>query len=69
MRQRCYGDRGTFNRGKGVSACAYSEGLALERIVLAAVPAQNEYAPLVYLVRLGAFGLIIAGIVDKNRKR
>lgn len=43
--------------------------LALERIVLAAVPAQNEYAPLVYLVRLGAFGLIIAGIVDKNRKR
>lgn len=44
-------------------------GLAVERVVLAAVPAQNEYAPFVYLVRLGAFGLIIAGIVGKNRAK
>lgn len=43
--------------------------LALERVVLAAMPVQNEYAPFVYLVRLGAFALIIAGIVEKNRTR
>jgi hypothetical protein len=29
----------------------------------------NEASPLHYLVRLVAYGLIIAAIVDKNRKR
>ena len=40
-----------------------------ERLVLLAVPAHNEFAPFVYLVRLAAFGLIIAGVIDKNRTR
>ena len=43
--------------------------LAAERVVLAVVSAQNEFAPYVYLVRLIAFGLIIAGVIDKNRAR
>lgn len=42
---------------------------AAERVVLALVPAHNEFAPFVYLVRLIAFGLIIAGVIDKNRTR
>jgi hypothetical protein len=43
--------------------------LACERVVLALVPAQNEFAPFVYLVRLAAFAIIIAGVIDKNRAR
>jgi hypothetical protein len=43
--------------------------LAVERIVLSSVSAQNEYAPFVYLVRMVAFGLITAGVIDKNRAR
>ena len=44
-------------------------GLAFERVVLALVPAQNEFAPFVYLVRLVAFAIIIVGVIDKNRGR
>ena len=43
--------------------------LAAERIILAALSAQNEFAPFVYLVRLLAFILIIAGVIEKNRGR
>jgi hypothetical protein len=43
--------------------------LAAERVVLAIVSSQNELAPFVYLVRLTAFILIIAGVIDKNRSR
>jgi hypothetical protein len=41
--------------------------LALERIVLACVPPEAEIRPYVYLIRLVAFLLISAAIVDKNR--
>ena len=43
--------------------------LMVERIVLVAIDASHEFAPYVYLVRLLAFMLIIAAIVDKNRRR
>jgi hypothetical protein len=46
--------------------CAFA-ALALERIALTVVNAQDEFAPFVYLVRMVAFGLIIAAVVDKNR--
>lgn len=40
---------------------------ALNRIVLVAVEDDSEAGTLALLGRLGAFGLIIAAIVDKNR--
>lgn len=43
--------------------------LAFERVVLVLVLAQNEFAPFVYLVRLAAFAIVIAGVIDKNRAR
>lgn len=42
--------------------------MILERIVRAAMPVENEWAPYVYLIRLSAFVLIIVAIVDKNRR-
>ena len=42
--------------------------LMAERLVLVTIDASHEFAPYVYLVRLLAFALIIAGIVDKNRR-
>lgn len=41
--------------------------LSIERSVLAFVPAGHESRHLIFLVRLLAFGLLIVGIVDKNR--
>jgi hypothetical protein len=41
--------------------------LAAERIILACVPPEAEFRPYVYVIRLIAFLLIIAAIVDKNR--
>ena len=41
--------------------------LALERVALASLSAQNEFTPFVYAVRLVAFVLIIAAVIDKNR--
>ncbi len=41
--------------------------LVVERIILATIGASHEFAPYVYLVRLLAFALIAAAIVDKNR--
>ena len=43
--------------------------LALNRLVLTAIDDESEAETLVYLARAGAFALIIAGIVDKNRAR
>lgn len=41
--------------------------LAIERVLMAMIDPANEFAPYVYVARLIAYGLIIAGIVDKNR--
>jgi hypothetical protein len=49
-------------------ACAFW-ALAAERVLLLVVGAQNEFRPSVYLVRLIAFSLIFAAVVDKNRRR
>ena len=43
--------------------------LALERVMLLFAQVQDESRPFVYLIRLGAFLLIIAGIVMQNRRR
>jgi hypothetical protein len=41
----------------------------LNRIVLYLQVGPNEEAPVYYIVRLVAYGLIVAAIVDKNRRR
>lgn len=41
--------------------------LALERIVLSYVGANNEPRPEIYLIRLSAFLLILVAIIRKNR--
>jgi hypothetical protein len=41
---------------------------AIGRVVLGLGPWSKEREPLIYLGRLLSFGLIIAAIVDKNRK-
>ncbi len=41
--------------------------LALERVLLVRTGLNNEVNPLLYLVRLCAFALIAAAILDKNR--
>ena len=41
--------------------------LSTERWMLAIVPTAHEVRPFVYLMRLAAFILILAAIVDKNR--
>lgn len=40
--------------------------LALERLILSAYNTPEESTPLVYLLRLAAFGFIIFAIVGKN---
>lgn len=42
--------------------------LMIERIVRAVMAVQTEWAPYVYTIRLAAFVLIIAAVVDKNRR-
>ena len=42
--------------------------LTAERIVLVLVNPDDEFAPYIYMIRLAAFVVIIAGIVDQNRK-
>jgi hypothetical protein len=42
---------------------------AVNRVALALLPYANEQEPLFYLVRLVAYGLIIAAIWQKNRGR
>ena len=41
--------------------------MMIERIILVSIGSSHEFAPYVYVVRLLAFVLIIAAIVDKNR--
>jgi uncharacterized membrane protein HdeD (DUF308 family) len=41
--------------------------LGVERLMLAVTHANETSSPLIYVLRLVAFGLIIAAIVDKNR--
>lgn len=43
--------------------------LALERALLAALAAPETDSPYAYVIRIVAFGLIIAGVVEKNRRR
>jgi Ca2+/Na+ antiporter len=42
--------------------------LAIERLVLGYLGSRNEPSPLVYLIRLGAFILIIFAIINKNKE-
>jgi hypothetical protein len=42
---------------------------AMNRVGLALVPHANEHEPLFYLIRLVAYGLILAAIWQKNRQR
>ena len=42
---------------------------AANRFTMVALGAVNEEAPLHYLVRLLAYGLILAAVIDKNRGR
>lgn len=41
---------------------------AVNRVILYLSVGLNEDAPVYYLVRLVAYGLIVAAIVDKNRR-
>jgi hypothetical protein len=41
--------------------------LAIERVILLFISAENEFKPYVYLVRLTAFLLVIWAIIEKNR--
>jgi hypothetical protein len=50
-------------------ALATAVAEAVERVVLVVISPMDEFAPFVYLVRLLAFGFIIAGLIDKNRAR
>lgn len=43
--------------------------LALNRMVVAATNLPNEVQPIFYVIRLAAFLLILAAIIDKNRSR
>ena len=40
---------------------------ALERLLIGLIDPANEFRPYVYLVRLTAFLVILAAIIDKNR--
>lgn len=39
----------------------------LERIAIAVIPHSGEHEPLFYLIRLFAFGILLYGIVEKNK--
>lgn len=43
--------------------------LSLERLVLGYLGTNNEPSPFIYLIRLGAFLLIIFAIYNKNKER
>jgi hypothetical protein len=43
--------------------------LTIERVVLLLASPTNEFAPYVYVIRLAAFAVIIAAIIDQNRGR
>jgi hypothetical protein len=52
----------------GCFALAFSL-LAIERVVTLLGESLNERGPAVYLIRLAAFAVIIAGIVAQNRRK
>jgi prolipoprotein diacylglyceryltransferase len=56
----------TRDRFFGLFAAAFGM-LGLNFIFLAAGDRQSEFRPYLYLIRLVAFLLIIAAIIDKNR--
>jgi len=41
--------------------------LMFERVLLVSTPPEAEFFPYIYAVRLVAYSLIIAAIIDKNR--
>jgi hypothetical protein len=43
--------------------------MSLSRVLMAISEVSSDEHPVIYLVRLVAYGLIIFGIVDKNRKK
>jgi hypothetical protein len=43
--------------------------MALSRVLMAISVVSSDEHPVIYLVRVVAYGLIIFGIVDKNRKK
>jgi uncharacterized protein DUF5985 len=42
---------------------------ALDRVLLGIITTSSEENPTIYLIRLVAYGLIIWGIVEKNREK
>ena len=59
--------RQTGERFFGLFALAFAI-LGVNFLFLAAVDRESEFRPHVYLMRLAAFVLIIAAIVEKNRR-
>ena len=59
--------RDTDDRFFALFALAFGT-FAANRFVLALLEEDNEHRTIAYLVRLGAFLLIILAIVDKNRR-
>ena len=45
-----------------------AQGLLTERLVRVGMDLHSEFLPVVYGIRLAAYGLILVGIVDKNRR-
>jgi hypothetical protein len=43
--------------------------MAVERLALLIIGTNDEFTAYVYFLRLAAYGLILAGIVEKNRGR
>ncbi len=43
--------------------------LTVERIVLVLANAPDEFRPYIYMIRLAAFLVIIAAIIDQNRRK
>lgn len=58
----------THDRLFGLFALAFVV-MGIERLVLGFYETPNEASPFVYLLRLSAFLIIIAAIVDKNRAK
>jgi hypothetical protein len=42
--------------------------MGLERLILTLMDPQHEFRPYIYIIRLLAFTLLAAAIIDKNRK-
>jgi hypothetical protein len=51
------------------SLACFLEGLCRVLMGITPVSSENEEHPVIYLIRLVAYGLIIFAIIDKNRKK